>query len=407
MKKNTRKHTLNREWQTKDRQAFYERLHVACEKLVGKGYFERFPLHSLKLMYNLRYPSIRLSPENRKTISPEELHQYKSMMVKTLGPHLVETLTGEKISCIRFMSEAMLLIHFVQYRVGGTFRGAAALSEAFSLYSTKGEWYKRNMKTIVDLVVFGSVHFYDTTKGMLWVDTEKMGIVNAWEVNVIRFYRVRQQTCLQEIDDKKRVLIRMCMPHLDTIEPEWLSAKPSQFGLAGDVDSPLPIYIQQHALNRFEERTSFPLGLAQVLLYKDLNENTVSYHKRNGHSLVECRAGSGHKVGYYVMSYHEDKLVIRTFLFLTNDSTPEGKRLLKKTHLARLDTQYLMIDRFWTFYTHDVGNDPELRKLFTSAGCASLFDLSDEFSDMEGVHEKSAEYIHQYLAHLFVLAKTR
>ncbi|WP_158991691.1 hypothetical protein [Mucilaginibacter sp. L196] len=41
----------------------------------------------------------------------------------------------------------------------------------------------------------------------------------------------------------------------------------------------------------------------------------------------------GKKLGYIIVDVLEDKLIIRTFLFLTNDGTPEGRKLAQITKL--------------------------------------------------------------------------
>jgi len=51
------------------------------------------------------------------------------------------------------------------------------------------------------------------------------------------------------------------------------------------------------------------------------------------------------KLGYLVCGLFEAKIVIRSFLFVTNDGTPKGKRLSELTQLQRLDKKYL--ERAW------------------------------------------------------------
>ena len=55
-----------------------------------------------------------------------------------------------------------------------------------------------------------------------------------------------------------------------------------------------------------------------------------------------------YKVGYLLITLHEDKLVIRSFLFLTNDGTLEGRKLRQLTRLEKYDKKYLGIDKLST-----------------------------------------------------------
>jgi len=81
-----------------------------------------------------------------------------------------------------------------------------------------------------------------------------------------------------------------------------------------------------------------------------------------------------YKVGYLLTTLNEGKLVIRSFLFLTNDGTPEGRKLRALTGLAKRDKKYLEIDKLSTFTAYRIHEDEELSALFHEAGCGSLLD---------------------------------
>jgi hypothetical protein len=83
------------------------------------------------------------------------------------------------------------------------------------------------------------------------------------------------------------------------------------------------------------------------------------------------------KLGYLVVEMLTDKLVIRTFLFLTNDGTLEGRKLAALTRLRKLDKQHLGIDTLMGFRKLHIAADPVLTRLFAEAGCADLLDLAD------------------------------
>lgn len=70
-------------------------------------------------------------------------------------------------------------------------------------------------------------------------------------------------------------------------------------------------------------------------------------------------------------------MVIRSFLFLTNDGTPEGKWLSELMQLQRLDKLYLEIDTLAGFMGFNISEDANLCALFREAGCDDLLDLSD------------------------------
>jgi hypothetical protein len=74
-----------------------------------------------------------------------------------------------------------------------------------------------------------------------------------------------------------------------------------------------------------------------------------------------------------VATRQNDKIVIRTFLFITFSGTPEGQKLSQITGLNMFDKKYLAIDRLSTFMKTDIRENPVLADLFTRAGCGDLF----------------------------------
>ena len=75
------------------------------------------------------------------------------------------------------------------------------------------------------------------------------------------------------------------------------------------------------------------------------------------------------------MDISEGIAVIRTFLFITNTGTPEGKRIHDVIHIKTIEKKYLEIDKLNTFMYSDVRNNEKLKKLFTRCNCGYLFEL--------------------------------
>ena len=121
-----------------------------------------------------------------------------------------------------------------------------------------------------------------------------------------------------------------------TVYPIWINkdqsfiqhAIPSgKLGITGLMEKfPLKVYIQQHAINRLTERLTDILG---VFNYIPIVQALLS-------DPIACTDGSGFlfpleydnlHLGYLKGGIFNDKLVIRTFLFITNNGTPEGEKL--------------------------------------------------------------------------------
>lgn len=149
--------------------------------------------------------------------------------------------------------------------------------------------------------------------------------------------------------------------------------KPSSIDFVTADDEPLPLYIQQHALQRLDERLDLLPDIVHGHLFFTLFQQPVAYVKEKDHSLIAFTIHH-YKVGYLLTTLHEEKLLIRSFLFLTNDGTPEGRKLRKLTQLEKYDKKYLGIDKLSIFNAYHIDKDEELSALFQEAGCGSLLE---------------------------------
>lgn len=171
--------------------------------------------------------------------------------------------------------------------------------------------------------------------------------------------------------------------------------KPTQFNQIS-----IPVYIQSHALHRFEERLD-TLTMSRI---------EYSIHESIMNPKVVCFKGRylvpffylGVKLGYLVSDIVDNSLLIRTFLLLTNNNTPEGERLKELSGLSKIDMKYWDIDRLSTFQQTDICENEELKSLFTKAGCKNLFskqiNFSEEKEELREMAHDMLEYIHQETA---------
>ena len=78
------------------------------------------------------------------------------------------------------------------------------------------------------------------------------------------------------------------------------------------------------------------------------------------------------------MDFLEDKAIVRSFLVLTMNGTPEGDNLYNHLKLSRYDKEYLKLDKLETFVQSDLQDDPKLRDIFSKCGCEHLFKMTNE-----------------------------
>jgi hypothetical protein len=140
----------------------------------------------------------------------------------------------------------------------------------------------------------------------------------------------------------------------------------------------MPVFVQQHALDRLRERTS-PTNNTSGDLFLTMCESFINEPEiieKDRSFLVPC-IYSSEKVGYFQCMITDGAVLITTFLFLTMDGTPEGEQLWKKLRIGRYDKEYLGLDSLKLFMTSDLRSDPEFMTLLRECKCDHLLTLKD------------------------------
>jgi hypothetical protein len=200
------------------------------------------------------------------------------------------------------------------------------------------------------------------------------------------------------IDGIFRTLIRICwaFTNLGVVNS---TLKPARLGIRERKrDEEIPVFIQPHALHRLEERLDcLPRHFLHFCIYLSVTTGSVS--RGDNHTFLIEYNLLYKKAGYLLAGIHDGVLVIHTFLFLTNNGTPEGKKLQEITGLGKLDKEYLSIDKLSTFYASDIADNMEVKQLFISAGCQSLFEIDPVFLNKEKLSTQRplADRIKDYL----------
>lgn len=181
-----------------------------------------------------------------------------------------------------------------------------------------------------------------------------------------------------------------------------LEMPPSAFGSKWKgVDKPVPVMIQEHALNRLDERLGCNVfGYVEQEMVESL-ANPVIHITPDGKLLVELRI-KDKKAGYFLTDMDENLIFIRTFLFLTNANTPEGHKLREQIGLRKEDVKYLKLDNLTTLMNSDIMDDKLLCDTFRNAGCESLLILCEELKDSDfwsqnGEDKKIADKLKNYI----------
>ena len=200
-----------------------------------------------------------------------------------------------------------------------------------------------------------------------------------------------------KIDGHNRIVYRVYRDNGESFVP--LTITPGKLGIEGVMQKfPLQVFIQQHAFIRIGERLGIFYAVYNylpVVLAVFVQDPVPAENK---YSCLFPVTLSGIKVGYLKGDIIGDKLVIRTFLFLTNNGTPEGKKLQELAGLQKSDKKYLGIDKMSAFIYSDIKEDKKLKTLFCGADCGDLFRLNKNLLDDANENKvTSAKLLTQYL----------
>lgn len=208
-------------------------------------------------------------------------------------------------------------------------------------------------------------------------------------------YFEKPETELFEIDGHKRAIFRIGLYYDNKFT--GISLTPEQLGINGLLkDIQLKIYIQRHALKRIIERIG---DFFTVITYTEII-NMVS----KLHTLPSGDGGflfpytyMDKRLGYLKADIFGDRLIFRTFLFLTNNGTPEGKKLANLLGIQKADKKYLGIDNLNTFINSDIESNENLKRVFCKAGCSDLFELKKIMKGNSSPSIHCANYLENYL----------
>ncbi|RUT78726.1 hypothetical protein [Ancylomarina longa] len=144
----------------------------------------------------------------------------------------------------------------------------------------------------------------------------------------------------------------------------------------------LPVCIQTHAYHRLLERMK-PISEIYILwqlskLFQDSKQ--IEIYK--GHILIPFFYLK-HKCGYFMCVLNKNRLIIKTFLFLTHHNTPEGEKLEEILGLSKEEISYWKIGSLQNFIKSDLENNHQIMVAFEKADISHLFDMDPIYVKQE------------------------
>lgn len=359
----------------------------------GIEFFHRFHLRPLKFINPPE--GIKLPNSDLARLNEHFSHLLKNYHIQ-VGPE------KKNVSYYDFYTLIETIYFFWRNCCELDIRNSSAFKARLNIFDKGFNTVREKVHEAIDDLIYTLLwSMSDLTRFIVW--TEHEAIKKSVSITDISFvynnyilHIEKPESVAIELDSIKRNVYRVGMIDMKT-GISWMDIKPEKMELNGILSQlPLKIYIQPHALERIKERLgSFIYGLEGTLILTSLIEEIIS-PTHNGGFLFAVRYLSI-KLGYLKADVVGDNLIIRTFLFLTNNGTPEGDKLVELLGVQKEDKKYLGIDKLDTFIHSDIEQNHELKELFIKAGCGDLFKLNNHTTDLPDTKLNTANYILHYL----------
>ena len=175
-----------------------------------------------------------------------------------------------------------------------------------------------------------------------------------------------------------------------TLTAEELKLNPTLY------PDPIPIFIQSHALVRLKERidvfeinyyttTTLVSFIKPEILKAGKNSYLIAY------KILE------YKVGYFKADLIDGKIIIRTFLFLTNCGTPEELKLRQLTGLSKADYDFLNLGKLSTLVNADFHKNDQACQLLEQTGFKSILDYARNHGKDQDHHTNLSDRFLSYI----------
>jgi hypothetical protein len=261
----------------------------------------------------------------------------------------------------------------------------------FDLFSDK------NIADIISIIDISLSSGLNKLNGNLYSLTADWRIVNQDHLaTFFRFHEIKNQRIEILIDGLIRPVFRVAWARYGQYAPVYVERK--RLGLdPKHYPEKIDVYVQNHALHRLCERMDkIPESELHMHIFNSFGEgNKITRHFNSYY--FELKLYNKYKVGYLVASLVDNKLIMKTFLLLTQEGTPEEQKLRQLTGLSRYDIQFLNLDKFSSFFDSTLYTDTKMKALFEEAGFKPILDCVSNNDWATDNKSKLADRLRKYL----------
>ena len=342
--------------------------------------YKMIPSIILDKIYEFRAPSIRVVAAEGQVVPFHIVKNCRKLLserMKTFRFPLELTCTKEEISAEDYFSVAITVFRFVNAIIDSNFHNAAEIKRRARKEEFMGETHQKAMNHLARVLNIITGLNSNLGNRLYWSTLDVLYTLNGKEgtFQVVNIYSYVPEKIQANIDGVVRPVSRVAWG-INIPDPELKKVNIDLKDLGGvftKSNKSFEVYIQSHALQRLSERLD---NIHTGILHNNLIESLahpVVHRNTYGNIFIEYRLNFK-KVGYLPIVFFDSKIIVKTFLFLTNSQTPEGDKLLANTGLSIDDTKYLSINKLSALMASDISENEKVKQIFIDAGCGDLFD---------------------------------
>ncbi len=363
-------------------------INISCEKCI----YEHIPQKYLDDAYENRNLSVLIIPAEGHNIPKEQFKEMISLFSISLKEIYIPFTPDDRLMSLNDFFTVCLSINNLERTIKyGDFLMARVVKDELKKITENDKLVKTGLAKLAELLRAVGIQYSDLQKQLYYFNL-KVKIIEENGIHIqhrILVYCQKPEIAYVNINKEYRPVIRFGLVE-EYSGIKWLSIKPSQLDLKNTfADLPHDIYIQSHALIRLKERLDcMEDQFILFTLYQSLKYSPKLCYDKHKHMMLEYRIVD-EKLGYLPIEITDGKIVIKTFLFVTNNVTPEGMMLEKYTGFQKEEEKYLSIDKLSTFVNSDIGENIELQKFLRKSGCQSLIDLHQKHKEVLNIENKT------------------
>ena len=380
---------LEREKEKKD---YIYQMRRFADMLGGEGTFALFPPRFIEVNYSFRVLPLKMEVINKVEITERDQRVlWKSMKTLLKLKRYNFEYNGKEFEPEFFISSGFSLLKLIDYSFQKCSEEPWCIELMKRIPSDISQLlFEKSYQALYSITSYLSFWYFKFDDSQFWFKFNLKLLVEGSKLtqNVLEVHAEPVKTRYFSIAGNSRPAYQVGWPQSQT-GVSYAELDPTLFGSEFDGLDKASVYIQTHALNRLAERLD-SLEKQELLssVYASLLDPVV-VRQEKGKILLSYRILST-KMGYFTAEYIDGAVLIHTFLFITNNGTPEGQKLNELTGLGKLDKKYLTIDKLSTFINSDISTNEKLKSVFTKAGCSCLLEIEDAVKDVAKKQQEMA-----------------